>query len=138
MIVSLNNSAELTALCKSLLPFLCVGGASGIGKATVERLSEEGASVVVFDINKTAGEGVAAELTANGRSVQFSHVDVSDKKACVDAVSAVAKQHGGRINYLVNCAVYFGSKGITAEPKDWDKTFSVNVRGYANMVQGLP
>ena len=91
--------------------------------------------MVVFDINKTAGEGVAAELTANGRSVQFSHVDVSDKKACVDAVGAVAKQHGGRINYLVNSAVYFGSKGITAEPKDWEKSFAVNVQGYGNMVQ---
>ena len=53
----------------------------------------------------------------------------------MDAVSAVARQHGGSINYLMNCAVYFGSKGITAEPKDWDKTFAVNARGYAKMVQ---
>ena len=101
----------------------------------MERLSEEGACVVVFDTNKTAGEGVAADLTATGRNVQFSHVDVSDKKACVDAVNAIARQHGGSINYLVNCAVYFGSKGITAEPKDWNKSFAVNIQGYGNMVQ---
>ena len=56
----------------------------------MERLSEEGACVVVFDTNKTAGEGVAADLTATGRNVQFSHVDVSDKKAIAEAISLVS------------------------------------------------
>ena len=91
--------------------------------------------MVVFDINKEAGEKVAAELSAAGRKVAFSLVDVTDKKACFDAVSDVAKQNGGRVNYLVNCAVYFGCKGVNAEKKDWDKSFTVNVQGYANMVQ---
>lgn len=112
-----------------------LGGASGIGKATVERLSEEGASVAVFDINKEAGESLADQLKAAGGKVVFSQVDVSDKQECLEAVSAFAKQQGGHVNYLVNNAVYFGSKGLTAEKKDWDKSFSVNVQGYANMVQ---
>jgi len=42
----------------------------------------------------------------------------------------VADGNEGNIHLLVNCAVYFGSKGIIAEKKDWDKTFSVNVVGY--------
>ena len=40
---------------------LYVGGASGIGRATVERLSQEGAAVGIFDINKEAGEKLAGD-----------------------------------------------------------------------------
>ena len=62
-------------------------------------------------------------------------MDVSDKDQCVATVKTVAEANEGKIHLLVNCAAYFGSKGITAEKKDWDKTFSVNVIGYSNMVQ---
>ena len=78
---------------------------------------------------------MAGQLSAAGREVEYCHVDVSKKEDCMASVSAVAKKHGGRVNYLVNCAVYFGSKGVAAEKQDWDKSFSVNVQGYANMVQ---
>ena len=40
---------------------LLIGGASGIGRATVERLSQEGATVAVFDINKEEGEKLAGK-----------------------------------------------------------------------------
>ena len=53
----------------------------------------------------------------------------------MDAVKTVAEANSGQIHGLVNCVAYFGSKGITAEKEDWDKSFSVNVVGYANMVQ---
>ena len=62
-------------------------------------------------------------------------MDVSDKNQCVATVKTVADANEGKIHLLVNCAVYFGSKGITAEKEDCDKTFSVNVVGYSNMVQ---
>ena len=62
-------------------------------------------------------------------------MDVSDKDKCVATVKTVADSYEGNIHLLVNCAVYFGSKGITAEKADCDKTFSVNVVGYSNMVQ---
>ena len=51
------------------------------------------------------------------------------------AVKKVTDVNNGLVHFLVNCAVYFGSKGLTAEKEDWHKTFSVNVVGYANMVQ---
>ena len=47
---------------------LVTGAASGIGAAIAERLSEEGARVVVADINIEAGEALAAELRAGGSS----------------------------------------------------------------------
>ena len=50
-------------------------------------------------------------------------------------LKTVAEANSGQIHGLVNSVVYFGSKGITVEKEDWDKSFSVNVVGYANMVQ---
>ena len=50
-------------------------------------------------------------------------------------LKTVAEANSGQIHGLVNSMAYFGSKGITAEKEDWDKSFSVNVVGYANMVQ---
>lgn len=107
----------------------------GIGLATVERLAEEGATVSIFDINQEAGEKVVADLTAQNFKVGYQKVDVSDKDACVRAATAVAEANSGQLHYLVNCAAYFGCKSVDAEKRDWDKSFSVNAIGYANMVQ---
>lgn len=107
----------------------------GIGQATVEKLAKEGSTVAIFDINVAAGSCVAKELVAKGYNVVFEEVDVSSKDNCVEAVKRFAERNNGKVHYLVNCAVYFGSKALTAETKDWEKSFSVNVFGCANMVQ---
>ena len=111
------------------------GGASGIGKATLERLAKEGACVAIFDINEAAGKAVAASLTEQGQNVFYYKVDVSDKDQCCQAVKDFVSKHDNVIHGLLNAAVYFGSKALDAEQKDWDKSFGVNVVGYANMVQ---
>ena len=107
----------------------------GIGKATAERLTREGAKVSVFDINEEAGGTFKEEAKQHNLTVDFYKVDVTVKQECLDAVKKVAEANGSEIHYLVNSAAYFGSKGLSAEKPDWDKSFSVNVIGYANMVQ---
>ena len=123
------NSAPCLYYCSNLYDY------AGIGKATVERLASEGATVAVFDINKSAGEKLVSDLTSKSQKATFTEVDVSSKEQCLDAVKTVAEANSGQIHGLVNSVAYFGSKGITAEKEDWDKSFSVNVVGYANMVQ---
>ncbi len=91
--------------------------------------------MAVFDINEEAGERFVKEAQENNCSVSYHKVDVSNKQLCVETVKKVAEANGGEIHYLVNSAVYFGSKALDAEKEDWDKSFSVNVVGYANMVQ---
>lgn len=113
----------------------CFARPAGIGKATAERLAREGAAVAVFDINEDAGKKFVEEAKENNCSVSYHKVDVSDKNQCVEGVKKVSDVNKGEIHYLVNSAVYFGSKALTAEKEDWDKSFSVNVVGYANMVQ---
>ena len=101
----------------------------------MKRLASEGATVAIFDINKAAGEQVAAEFCSEKLDVKFFEVDVCKKELCVEATRQFAEMNNGKLHFLVNCAVVFDGKGLTAEKKDWDKSFSVNVVGYANMVQ---
>ena len=67
--------------------------------------------------------------------MKFYEVDISDKDQCVAAVKEVADANNGLVHFLVNCAAYFSFKGITTDKEDWDKSFNVNVIGFANMVQ---
>ena len=90
---------------------IVTGGASGIGRAIVERFVNDGAAVTVFDINESAGKEVETRLKEAGHDVTFQKVDVSDKKQCVETVDKVAEGHEGKIHALVNCAAYFGAKG---------------------------
>ena len=59
---------------------LITGAASGIGKACAERMAKEGYGVVVADINLTAAEAVAAELTAAGLFAIAVRMDVSSEE----------------------------------------------------------
>ena len=113
-------------------PIIVTGGASGIGKATVERLLSEGAIVQIFDINEQGAKEICESLSG---TVSCRKVDVSDKEQCTFAVKNFANDNDGIIRGLVNCVAYFGSKSFSAEKEDWEKSFSVNVIGYANMIQ---
>lgn len=82
------------------------------------------------------GQEVAEQLTSENMKVKFFQVDVSDKTACIEAMRTFTEENGSKcVHLLVNCAAYFGSKGLTAEKADWDRSFGVNVMGYANTVQ---
>ena len=79
---------------------LITGGAAGIGKATAIRFAEEGAKVVICDVNRAAGEELARQL---GPDASFYAVDTTNRaevQAWVDDV--VAKY--GRVDVLVNNA----------------------------------
>lgn len=110
------------------------GGASGIGEATAREFAAGGATAVIFDINTANGEKVVDGLREQGRAAYFWRVDVSDAEACRSAVQQVAAQLG-RVDFLVNNAVSFISKGLDVTTADWERSLGVNVRGYANMVQ---
>jgi NAD(P)-dependent dehydrogenase (short-subunit alcohol dehydrogenase family) len=82
---------------------LVTGGASGIGRATVDRLVSEGVTVVIADIADEAGQAAAAELRGRGVSASYLHLDVSDEASWTQAVAAIGRDHG-RLDILVNNA----------------------------------
>ncbi len=74
------------------------GGASGLGKATAQKLRAEGVKVALFDRNEELGRASAAELGAT-----FCRVDVTSDES-VDAGFAAARAANGQERILVNCA----------------------------------
>lgn len=105
---------------------LVTGGASGIGKASCERLAADGFTLAVCDLNGAGAAEVAGE-GGLGRSV-----DVVDQ-ADVDAFVADVLDRFGKIDVLVNNAGIAGNEQATvlhATPVDeWDRVLAVNVRG---------
>jgi NAD(P)-dependent dehydrogenase (short-subunit alcohol dehydrogenase family) len=89
---------------------IVTGGARGIGRAIVTAYAEEGASVVAIDRDGSTGERAAHEIGAlpgvidAGGSVVFEAGDVSDPSRMDEVIEAVADQHAGRIDILVNNA----------------------------------
>jgi NAD(P)-dependent dehydrogenase (short-subunit alcohol dehydrogenase family) len=108
------------------------GGASGMGRSTVLRFLEEGASVVVADLNEgTAKETLeeAGKLGAAER-VRFVRTDVAEETD-VAAMIACATDEFGRLDCVFNNAGLGGALGsvLETEVEDWDFTFAVLVRG---------
>lgn len=82
---------------------LVTGGASGLGRATAERLVREGARVAIGDLNTKAGEQVAAALCATGGRAIFAHHDVT-READWQAAIAATQDQLGPLDALINNA----------------------------------
>ena len=106
------------------------GASSGMGRATAIRFSQEGASVVVADLNVSGGESVVRECKENGGNAVFQKADVSSEEQVKAMIDRAVKEFG-RLDITYNNAGLGGAVGpienITVE--DWDKTFAVLVRG---------
>lgn len=98
------------------------GGAAGIGRATVLRLVQEGAEVVIGDLDVDAGQGLAD--SSNGR-ITFRRTDVTHPSE-IEALMAAADAGGG-LDIVFNNAGAAGSRATidTIEPEDWDRTMSL-------------
>ena len=107
---------------------LITGAASGIGKATAERLSAEGACVVIADRDLEAATKVAVELGGSDKAVAV-FVDVTDEAAVAQAIAASALAFGG-VDLVVNNAGLSISKPLVeTSVTDWDVQHNVMARG---------
>jgi NAD(P)-dependent dehydrogenase (short-subunit alcohol dehydrogenase family) len=108
------------------------GGANGIGRATVLRFLDEGASVIAADLNETTAKETLdlAAKAGHAKRVRFLRTDVT-REAEVEAAIQLAVSAFGRLDCVFNNAGIGGAFGpithITAD--DWDYTFAVLVRG---------
>jgi NAD(P)-dependent dehydrogenase (short-subunit alcohol dehydrogenase family) len=108
---------------------LVTGAASGIGRATEVRMAEEGATVVVTDVQDEAGEQTAAAIRDRGGSASYLQLDVTDERGWATAVERVLAEHG-RVDVLVNNAG-MGDLATIEETSlaDWERTIAVDQTG---------
>jgi NAD(P)-dependent dehydrogenase (short-subunit alcohol dehydrogenase family) len=106
---------------------IVTGGASGLGRGMVELFVEEGASVVIADVDREGGEALAAQL---GAAAVFQPTDVSDAKQIQAAVDAAVEQFGG-LHVMCNNAGVGGSfrPFLDDDFADFDHVMRVNIYG---------
>jgi len=108
---------------------IITGGASGIGRATVELFAAEGARVVIADVDTAGGEALASALTARDAEVEFVRADVRRREE-VQQLVARAVQRFGRLDILVNNAgVNILGDVVEASDEQYDLMMDTNVRG---------
>lgn len=122
---------------------LVTGGAAGIGKATAERFAEEGATVIICDVNVEAGQETAASLGENAKFYKVNTGDHADVQAWVEDVIA----NYGRIDVLVNNAgivrdgqlvkVKEGELIGQMSEDQFDLVINVNLKGVFNGTQAV-
>jgi len=108
------------------------GGASGIGAATAKRFAEEGATVVVTDIDTDGGETIAEEIQSSGGTAAFRGLDVRSYDEVKAVFETIAEARGG-IDILFNNAG-IGERRSLAETDEAhrDKLVDVNLFGVWN------
>jgi 3-oxoacyl-[acyl-carrier protein] reductase len=122
---------------------LITGGAAGIGKTTAQRFIEEGAQVIICDVNAEAGAAAEAAL---GSRAEFYTVDVTDRQAVQEWVDAVAEKYG-RVDILVNNAgilrdnqlvkIRDGELVKQMSEAEFDLVIRVNLKGVFNCTQAV-
>jgi NAD(P)-dependent dehydrogenase (short-subunit alcohol dehydrogenase family) len=112
---------------------IVTGGASGIGEATCRRFAEEGAKVVIGDIDGDRADALAKTIGDAALAVRFDAGDV----ASVEALVAATVDRFGRLDVLFNNAALMSPDIIKLDTEPvgidfavWDRTMAVNARGY--------
>ncbi|MBN8441528.1 MAG: SDR family NAD(P)-dependent oxidoreductase [Thauera sp.] len=116
--------------------FVVTGGGSGLGAATARMLVEGGASVVIADVNREAGEAVAGEL---GASAAFVATDVTDGASAQAAIDAAVARFGG-LRGLVCCAGVAPAEKVVGKEgphrlESFARTVGINLIGTFNMLR---
>lgn len=109
---------------------LVTGAADGIGAATAERFAEEGATVILADIDEAGGIAVRDRILATGGRAVFVRADISVEPDAA-ALAEAARREFGALHVLVNNAATFVLQGIEASVADWRRSLDVNVVGTA-------
>ena len=116
--------------------FIVTGSGPGLGAATARRLVSGGARVLLVDLNREAGDALAAELGPNAR---FAEADVADALSCEAAVARFRADFGA-LNGLINCAGVAPSEKVVGREgphklETFARTVQINLIGTFNMLR---
>ena len=116
---------------------IITGGARGIGAKIAERFADEGARIVIVDIDQTLAEEQANAIVKQGGEAAAYVVDVSNTEAVKDLVSEVVKRFA-RVDILVNNAgITRDGLLLTMSERDWDAVIAVNLKSVFNFTKAI-
>lgn len=110
---------------------IITGGSSGIGRATCLLFAQEGASVVIVDINDDGGQETLASIQAAGGEAIYVHANQANAADCQKMIQT-AEETYGKVDVLFNNAGISHANdddAINTTEDVWDLTFDVNVKG---------
>ncbi|WP_092806820.1 SDR family NAD(P)-dependent oxidoreductase [Rhodococcus globerulus] len=113
---------------------LIAGGATGLGAASAQRLANEGAQIVIGDLNLEGAEKTAAAINEAGGCSVAAQFDISDDTSVEKLVAFSVRTYGGLDAVHINA----GDMGSVSKDTDivdidlevWDRTIAVNLRGH--------
>lgn len=108
---------------------LITGAGSGIGRATALRLAEQGARLMLCDLNREAVERTATMASALGATAETHVVDVSDWDDMQALATKVHKQHGALDILVNNAGVGLGGDFLSTTIEDWQWVIGINLMG---------
>jgi NAD(P)-dependent dehydrogenase (short-subunit alcohol dehydrogenase family) len=111
-------------------PAIVTGSATGIGKATAILFAQEGARVVVSDVDEPGGREVVNAITGAGGEAIFVLADVSRAEDVERLVDTAVRTFGCLDVMVNNAAAYLGDGGLLSVPDEtWDRIIAVNLKG---------
>ncbi len=109
---------------------IITGGSTGIGRATAKRCADEGAAVVIADINKIEAQATCDDIKASGRNVMFVETDVTDAAAVKAMITATVDTHGSLDGAFNNAGIEGAFTNVVKMTEaEFDLTVNVDLKG---------
>jgi len=116
---------------------IVTGAGQGIGRSIALEMAQEGADVVIAEMNPDTGAQTTREVEALGRRAMFRAVDVANQKQVQEMVAEVLREWK-RIDILVNNAGFDrGATLLKVKEEDWDAVLGVHLKGTLNCIQAV-
>jgi len=113
------------------------GGAQGIGKAAVKRFAEEGAVVIIWDVNEEKASSTINEFRNICDKISFQKVDVTKLESVTEAAKQIIEKHQ-KIDILINNAgITRDASFLKMTSEQWQQVIDVNLTGVFNCTKAV-